>query len=363
VSVRVAGRVAHAVVKGFALVGSEGGVRAAIDTARGAVPALARDTDFRALVAGLPPERVATAYASAAGLRDWLRWPATALAALSGATELRAAAVGLTLAGGRHGRVSLRALPLRPVCDAAGRGADELIRAAPDTTAAFVGVSRPACAARALDALDAAPGSLPARILRAAERVRVDLRRDALPLADDGAALVVTGDPSAGGALTLLAHRLDRGRALDVLGLLVPAVADALRPVAQGSAPRFGTREVGGVQVLSAAVSPSLELSYGAKEDRVAVSTQAAAVPVVLERSGLKADEQRGTGLASRPPNAAALVFLDLDQLLALAEQTGVGAGGAQLAARDDLQRLGPIGAVAWREGKTTTAELLFQNP
>ena len=65
-------------------------------------------------------------------------------------------------------------------------------------------------------------------------------------------------------------------------------------------------------------------------------------------------------GLPKRP---AAVLFLDLDRLLALGERVGLAQSPAYLAVRDDLQKLGGVGLTFTREGKQTNAELRFKIP
>ena len=66
------------------------------------------------------------------------------------------------------------------------------------------------------------------------------------------------------------------------------------------------------------------------------------------------------------PAEADSLVFLDLRQLLALGEQTGLTAIPGLATARDDLRRVRAAGAVVTEDPahpSDTTAELFLQIP
>ena len=69
------------------------------------------------------------------------------------------------------------------------------------------------------------------------------------------------------------------------------------------------------------------------------------------------------TVLGSRPKATSAVVFLDLQKLLALADQAGLGSNPTYAAVRDDLKKIGAAGAVLSREGNDIDAELRLKNP
>ncbi len=86
-------------------------------------------------------------------------------------------------------------------------------------------------------------------------------------------------------------------------------------------------------------------------------------------------DPPRGTLAASRgfeatigdvPAKVDSLIFLDLRQLLALGEETGLTAIPGLATARDDLSRAGAAGAVITEDPahpSDTTAELFLEIP
>lgn len=372
--VEIAGspRLAYAIDRGFALVGTPEGVRRAVGARSGATRSLAGSRDYRELRAGLPGDRFATGYLSNAGLRERLPGAAAAVAQIGGARELRAAAVGLTL-GEERGELVARAMAVRPNrCEPppAGSGAPrerratgELLASAPAGAAAFAELSAADCVLRDLAAAGGTAGRALAALAREARRTSaLRLDRDLLPLLRHGAALIVTesdGIP----VLTLVAGRVSEQPALDVLARLQPALVRLLAPVRRGQAPAFGAQRLAnGEDALTAELGPGLRLSYAAFGGRLAISTSPQGIESATA-GGLAASQEVRQALGAGSSGSSALLFLDLDQLLALAEQVGLAEDPAYLAVRDDLQKLGAASAVVRREGKHTIAELSFQNP
>lgn len=352
------GRLVWALHRDFAIVGSRPGVRLALDVSAGAVPSLAAERSYRDLRRRLPGNRLATAYMSNAGLRQRGGTPAAALARLAGASELRAAAASLSLSEGR-GRLTVVARPV-------GRGGcgdpkplPKLVDAAPAVTAGIVEIAAPGCVLRALAEDDGAAGRLIRRLDRASI---VDLERDVAPLLGGGAALMVA-EPVSGPALVLLVEGAGQ-RGVEVLSRLQPALLEMIGPVRRGQAPALEAVTLSdGTPALTAALGPGLELSYATIRGRLAVSTSLDGLDAVAGQGGFGEEERVEAVLREAPRDATALVFLDLDQLLALAEQVGFAENTAYLALRDDLQKLRSAGAVVTRGEDHTTAELSFQIP
>ncbi|HWH43143.1 MAG TPA: DUF3352 domain-containing protein [Thermoleophilaceae bacterium] len=351
-------RLVWAFHRGFALVGPKPGVRLALDVAAGTARPLSSLRSYRDLRRRLPPERLATAYLSNAGLRQRGGLPAAALARLAGAGELRAAAAALTLGEGR-GRLTVAATPV-------GRGGCErppvlpdLVDVAPPATAGLVEMATPGCALSDLAEGDGPAGRLLRRLDR---RSRLSLERDLVPLLQRGAALLVT-EPVSGPALVLLVEGAG-SRGVEILSRLQPALLAEIAPVRRGQAPAFEAVTLAdGTPALTAALGPGLELSYASIAGRLAVSTSLDGLDEVAREGGLGEEERVEAVLREAPDEATALVFLDLDQLLALAEQVGFADNAAYLALRDDLQKLRSAGAVVTRGEDHTTAELSFQIP
>jgi hypothetical protein len=201
------------------------------------------------------------------------------------------------------------------------------------------------------------------RFARAARRQGdVSLDEELLPFLDKRGTLVATpGERSP--AITLVVDDVDEAEALDLLARLQPVLIHLLQPQEFGQAPTFGSADVAGITAATAQLAPGLELSYAAWDDRLVVSTSLQGIRETRRAEGLSGEDAFESVLGDRPSEFSALLFLDLNQLLALGEQAGLAENSRYLAVRDDLQKLRAAGAVLSREEKFTTAELTFQIP
>ena len=296
--------------------------------------------DYTSLVDRLSNDRFIHGYATGASLRTFRR--------LDPSVERLAAAVS---SGGDRMTVELVARHRdEPGPCVRGRGGDELLSLADPQAALYLEIPSIRCAIRLVAGrIDGAPKVLG----RFAEL---------LPLLDSRGALIAS--PGEGAPIiTLVVDDVDEEQALDVLAGLQPDLIDLLGTEDLGQAPAFGAVEVEGITAATAQLAPGLELSYAAWDERLVVSTSLEGVAAVRRGEGLQGGERFESVLADRPDTASALLFLDLDQLLALGEQAGLAEDPRYLAVRDDLQKLRAAGAVISREEDLTTAELTFQIP
>lgn len=242
-------------------------------------------------------------------------------------------------------------------------GDAELVDVADPAAALYLEVPSIGCAIRFLAGRFDGVGRSLATFVRTAERQGgVSLRNDLLPLLDRRGALVVAPGADAP-QLTLIVDDVDETAALDVLARLQPALIQLLGVEDLGQAPIFGAVDVAGVTAATARLAPGLELSYAAWEGRLVVTTALGGIEAVRREDGLPGTDAFDAVLGDRPSELAALVFLDLNQLLTLGEQAGLAQDPRYLAARDDLQKLRAAGAVVSREEEFTTGELTFQIP
>jgi hypothetical protein len=357
-----------AIAGGFVVLGSGEQVRHALDVHAGATPALADDETYTRLRDDLPDERLAHAYVARGTLQTTFAGPAAALAGAAHAPALRAGAFGVSL-GDERGRLSFRGLTSTGAepggeCEPEDDGGSLLGLAAAES-AAVLGLSRVECLIRAV--IDAPGESSAGRALRDfladVERSEgVDLERELLPLLKGESDLSVSpGDPAP--IVTLVIDGVEEPKALAVLGRLQPAILRVLRPQRLGRAASFGARRVDGVTALTADLSPGLAVSYAAFDRKLVASTSLDGIEAAREEEGLDESEDFELVLGDSPGEPSAVLFLDLDKLLALADQVGLGENPAYLAVRDDLQKLGAIGAFISREEEDIDAELLFKNP
>ncbi len=365
VQVLVAGGSAIAFVDGFLALGTEPAVRAAIDRAAGAGDALADAGAYDRALEGAPDGRSLSAYASAAGVREVLAardgLPGT-LGALLDRPGLTAAGAALTAEdGGLSAHVRLTG-----GAPADADFAPVLLERVPEGAAAYLGVRGGLRLARLLTRLGAGGPVEAVRAVLAGD-AGVDLDRDLLaPLAGE-LALAVTGpaeDPegTANGApvVTLKARTADPRRTEEALGRLQEPLARRL--ALPGTVPGFKPDTLGGLEGYALRVTPELAPSYAVAGDGVVLSTAPAGLQpprgTIAAAAGFRAT------LGEVPDTVDSLVFLDLRQLLALGEQTGLTAIPGLTTARDDLQRVSAAGAVVTHDPAhptDTTAELFLQ--
>jgi hypothetical protein len=321
--------------------------------ARPAKPSLGGLPGYQQLIEGLPARRFAHAYVSQGALGP-LRRLDRSVTAVAAAADL----------DGDVMRIRLRAAHRRVVgpCSA-GRGTSALLDIADPDAAFYAEVPSITCAIRALAARFDGVGAALGAFGRAAERRGgVSLEDELLPLLKSRGALIATPGKHAP-TLTLIVDGVDETEALDILARLQPALIHLLGVGELGQAPTFGSTDVEGITAATARLAPGLELSYAAWDDRLVVSTSLDGIAAVRRAKGLPGSESFDAVLGDRPSEPSALVFLDLNQLLALGEQAGLAEDPRYLAVRDDLQKLRAAGAVLSREEKFTTAELTFQIP
>jgi hypothetical protein len=243
-------------------------------------------------------------------------------------------------------------------------GGSSLVGQASGEPAAVLGVSDVRCLLT--EGIDTPGESRIGRALRdflaSVQRHGVDLQRELLPLLAGETQLIVSpGDPAP--VVTLIVDGVDERQALATLGKLQPAILSVLRPQRSGRAASFGARRVGDVNALTADLSPGLELSYAAFDGKLVASTSLKGIEAVRDEEGPDETDDFQLVLGDRPDEPSAVLFLDFDKLLALADQVGLGANPAYLAVRDDLQKLGVAGGYISRGEEDMNAELLFKNP
>jgi hypothetical protein len=350
----VNGETAVAVIGDVLAVGREPAVRAAIDRDGGRGQGLADSGAYAAAMRDRPGGRSLDWYASPEGVRAM----ESAAAALLDRPGLRAA--GATLTAEEDGvRGTLRLVGGAP------RDADFeplLLERTPEDAAAYLGVRSAARLAGLLERLGGAQAV--AGVRRFLDDAGVDFDRDlAAPLADE---LGVAVTPPAGGAqapvLTLRARTSDPGRTRQALARLQEPLAALL--AVPGTVPGFEPATIGGLAASTMHVTPELAPTFAVSQAGVIVST----APSGLEppRGTLAAAPAFRASIGQVPETTDSLVFLDLRQLLALGEQTGLTAIPGLGTARDDLARVRAAGLVVTEDParkSDTTAELFLQIP
>jgi hypothetical protein len=153
--------------------------------------------------------------------------------------------------------------------------------------------------------------------------------------------------------LTFIGTNVDPTVANEALAKLQAPLAKALVPQA-GQAPTFDESTVDGVTVHSVRISPAVDLTYAIFDGKLVVSTQPDGVARVASGPGGLSDSalyQRATdGFPDRP---ALLLYLNLHELLDLAEQAGLADVSAYLPFAGEATRLA-AGALVVERGDTT---------
>jgi Protein of unknown function (DUF3352) len=361
VRVLVAGPTALAFVGDFLAVGTEAAVRAAVDRDQGDGRRLSDLAAYEHAADGAPADRSVVAYASAAGVREVLAprgGPLGALGALVDRPGLVAAGAAVTAEeGGLRAHVRLAGGAPR---DAAFEPL--LLERIPEDAAAYLGVRGAPRLARLLERLGAG-GAVAAVRQVISDEAGIDFDQDLLaPLADE-VAIAVTG-PAGDGApvVTLKARTTDPARTESALARLQEPLARRL--ALPGTVPGFKPETFGGLEGFTLRVTPELAPSYAVSADGVVISTSPAGLDPPQGTLAAAAGFEATVG--SVPDRAESLVFLDLRQLLALGEQTGLMAVPGFATARDDLGRVRAVGAIVTQDRShptDTTAELFLQIP
>jgi hypothetical protein len=308
---------------------------------------------YQDLLRGLPPQRFVHGYLSKAALGP-LRTLDRTITAAAGAADVTDDGMRIRVRTAHDGAGG--------TCSA-GRGDSGLPDIADPRAAIYLEVPSIACAVRFLATHVDGVGKAFGAFARAAERRGgVSLRDELLPLLEPRGVLMATPGKRAP-TITLIVDQVDEEQALDVLARLQPALIHLVGSAQLGQAPTFGAVDVAGVTAATARIAPGLELTYAAWDGRLVVSTSRDGIAAVRKGDGLPGSDAFEAVLGDRPSDPSALLFLDLDQLLALGEQAGLAEDPRYLAVRDDLQKLRAAGAVLSREEKFTTAELTFQIP
>jgi Protein of unknown function (DUF3352) len=349
--------------RGFVLAGDGAAVHAAVDAAAGA--SLAKDNTYAELRKGLPRKRLVTGYLSQSWIQSRMSGPAALLSAAAHVPSIQAAAIAMGATDKRL-ELTLRGRPApggSTSCGENGGDPSDLVAKAPARPAAFVSLSGLRCLLG--DAM-ASPTSGIGKVLRnfavAAQGAGVNLGTELLPLLGGQSGLTLT--PGANGpGITLDVAGVPAGKGMDVIGRLQPAIVSLLSGGNGDDTPDISTTGVNGVNVLTTSLSSGLKLNYAAFGGDLLVSTDPNGIATARKGAHLSDSADFETLLGDRPKSTSALVFFDLEKLLALADQAGLSSNPTYSAVRDDLQKIGAAGVVLARGGKDIDAELRLKLP
>jgi hypothetical protein len=186
-------------------------------------------------------------------------------------------------------------------------------------------------------------GSLRALAQTIQQEAGVDPLKDLLPALGGQAALVAEPTDTAPFA-SLIVDGVDEDKANEALARLERPLLRSLGAGGQ-QIPSFKSEDVDGVTVHSVQASPGVNLSYAVFDGQLVISTQPDGIAAV--RSG--SDDLAGTegyedATDRLPDKVSALVFLNLEEVLGLAQQAGLPDDPLYASLSDDISHIRSLG-------------------
>jgi hypothetical protein len=364
------GGLATTFLGGFLAIGQAQNVREAIDVLDRRSPSLASDAIFRRTRAAIPDrDRLLYAFAPRLGVRRVLE-PRTDLAGRLGrlVDEPDLEGVALVLRVEKSGARILSATARRGSAAAIDRPfAPDLVDVVSEDAIAFADMHG---ADRIFSAITAFAGgsSLPLppalRELRSyfGGRGGRSFVRRLGPVLEKEAALFVSRS-AAVPVVTLVVDGIGESEADQLLARLQPALTSLLsRPSAAGQVPTFQPQRVGGVNAATLRISPALELTYAIFGGRAVVATSPGGIlRVKTAHSHVRDNPLFAPGMRDDLDRVTSVLFFDLEQLLALGQQAGLGASPGFESLQSELAPVKAVSAITRLEGDTKTAETFIE--
>jgi Protein of unknown function (DUF3352) len=338
------------------LFGSEAAVRAALAAKAGELPALEGSDQDKARDE-LPDVRFAEVYLSRAGVQRFLPPDATGASQLDtfvdyGASSGMAAGARVRDDGVQVNLVSDLDPKLEPrsptVFATLPQFEPGLADEAGPRALGYVGVGELGPAInKALETAGAGAQGLAGSLRAMAENLQkqagVDPLKDLLP-ALGGQAALIAEPTSAAPYASLIIDGVDEEKAGGALASLQQPLLRSLGNPA-GQVPSFRTTEVDGVAIHSIQISPSVDLSYGIFDGKLVISTRPEGVSQVRSSGESLADTSAYEDATDRlPDKVSALVFLNLDEVLGLAQRAGLADNPLYASLSEDISRVGSLG-------------------
>ena len=151
-----------------------------------------------------------------------------------------------------------------------------------------------------------------------------------------------------------VADEVDEVAAQESLAKLQGPLAEALDPGVALQAPVFERREIDGLTASSLRLSATVDLTYAVFDDRLVVASDPRGVAQVAGGAGGLADAQRfQDATEGLPEEPSLLAYLNLADLIALAEREGLAEDPAYALFATDVRRLAALG-LGVEQGETT---------
>jgi hypothetical protein len=201
-------------------------------------------------------------------------------------------------------------------------------------------------------------GSLRALAQSLQKQAGVDPLKDLLP-ALGGQAALVAEPTGATPYASLIVDEVDEEKARDALASLQGPLLRSLS--ARGQVPEFRATDVDGVTVRSVQVSPSIDLSYAIFDGKLVISTRPEGVSQVRSSGDTLAGTSAFKDATDRlPDQVSALVFLNLDEVLGLAQQAGLAENPLYASLSEDISRIGSLGLAVQGSDRELRSELFL---
>jgi uncharacterized protein DUF3352 len=369
VTVRSYGTLATAFLRGFLAIGPPQVLRSGIDAALRPSRSLALDPIFIRARSNIPDrDRVLFGYASRRGLRGVLeRRPGLAgrLARLADDPQLRGVAAALR-AEKDGGRVFMSSA-LEPA-DADPSYVPRLVKVVSGDALAFVDMRSAADVLQSVSSFAgrSLPFDLGLRDLRTeiADAGGLRVLRELQPLLDGEAALFVSRS-AATPVITLVVDGVDDRDADTLLARIQPLISRLVRrESATGQVQTFRPQRIAGLDAASLRVNAALEITYAIFDGRLVVSTGPGGIRrIKLANTRLADNDLFAPGMRDDLDRVTSVLFLDLEQLLALGEQAGLGGAAGYQGFKSDVSPVRAVSAITHVKAASKTAEIFIEVP
>lgn len=370
-----AGTVVTALVGDFVAVGQESAVRQALDLAAGQGSSLAASARYRKAVDPLPPDRVATGWATVDGIRRILA-PQSGLLGVAGTLMDRPGLLGAGVSLGVGGTDSGAKVVVHSLIDPRAAAASTpfeptLQTRVPKGVILTVGVRGIDTALGRLLGFAGGGANLGALVTGAGASLSSTsgraLKRGLVGLLGREAVVAITPALPAP-ILTLITTTGDEDKTAAAMAALRPTIATTLAQKGEDGkrTPATWVRKPlgGGVSAWSLPFAAASELDYAVFDGLLVVSTRLAGLQAVRNPDGNVTQTAAWQSVLGNHLNpVSSLVFLDFNQLLRLGEQTGLNDSRSYQKVRDDLRHIAAVGLTAVPGKGESTAEIELQIP
>ncbi len=158
--------------------------------------------------------------------------------------------------------------------------------------------------------------------------------------------------------LSFVANDIDEEKARHSLAQLQAPIAKALNPGTSLQGPVFDEHDIDGVRASSLKISPTVDLTYALFDGKLVVSTDPQGVRQVKSGdTSLAGSDAFESATAGFPEALSALLYLNVSDLIRLAEQEGLAADPSYALFADEIRKLQGFGLAVQRGEDTIDTE------